>query len=114
MDNTKFGFVLGLNFNIVQHKRDLELLEQISLTLNCGNVYVTKNSDKAEYKVQNFTDIYTKVIPFFKKYPLYGEKLLNFNDFCLAADIIKNKEHLTEEGVIKILDIKKGMNRGRI
>ena len=110
-DNDKLGF--GLNFNIVQHKRDIELLEQISITLNCGKVYLAKNRDQAEFKVQNFTDIYTKVIPFFKNYSLSGDKLFNFKDFCLAAELIKNKEHLTEKGIIKLLDLKKGMNNGR-
>jgi hypothetical protein len=31
-----------------------------------------------------------------------------------VANIIKNKEHLTSEGFNNIINIKSGMNRGRI
>jgi hypothetical protein len=34
-------------------------------------------------------------------------------DFCKAADLMKNKAHLTKEGLDKIISLKSGMNRGR-
>jgi hypothetical protein len=47
-------------------------------------------------------DIVDKIIPFFEKYPIIGVKLDNYNDFCKAAQFIKDKEHLTVEGLEKI------------
>jgi hypothetical protein len=51
---------------------------------------------------------------FFQNYPLQGVKLLDFNDFCKIADFMKNKSHLTSEGLEQIRHIKSGMNRGRV
>jgi hypothetical protein len=39
---------------------------------------------------------------------------LDFNDFCKIADFMKNKSHLTSEGLEQIRHIKSGMNRGRV
>jgi len=56
--------------------------------------------------VSNFTDIYSKIIPFFQKYPLQAKKQYQFKEFCLVAEMIKKKEHLTIEGVERIKKIK--------
>ena len=44
-----------------------------------------------------------------------GIKALDFEDFCAkrAAEIMKTKSHLSEEGAAKILTLKDGMNKGR-
>jgi hypothetical protein len=55
-----------------------------------------------------------KVIPFFQRVPLHGLKSKNFTDFCKVADIMKEKGHLTEEGLDQIRLIKAGMNTGRV
>ena len=49
----------------------------------------------------------------FKKYPLQTSKSVYFNLWCEALDIMINKEHLTEEGLSKIREIKSTMNKGR-
>jgi len=38
---------------------------------------------------------------------------LDFEDFKKAAELMKNKEHLTELGLEQIRLIQMGMNRGR-
>jgi hypothetical protein len=54
------------------------------------------------------------IIPFFEKYPIQGEKSLDFSDFKKVGEMLKNKEHLTSEGFNKILKIKAGMNEERL
>jgi hypothetical protein len=39
---------------------------------------------------------------------------LDFVDWCKAFELIKNKDHLTLEGLNRIQDIKVNMNRGRL
>lgn len=55
-----------------------------------------------------------KIIPFFEKYLIQGNKSFDFEDLKKMANIIKNKEHLTLEGFNNIINIKSGMNRGII
>jgi hypothetical protein len=54
-----------------------------------------------------------KVVPLFNKYPILGVKSKDFEDWCKVAELMKEKKHLTEEGLSKIRIIKSGMNRGR-
>jgi hypothetical protein len=84
------------------------ILQEIKEVLDCGNIYrltydrYQKWRPHVKYKVSNFTDISEKIIPFFKKYPLQAKKQFSFLKFCQVAEMMKNKEHLTLEGVEKI------------
>lgn len=46
------------------------------------------------------------MIPFFKKYPLFGRKKKSFEIFCKIADKIDAKRHLTKNGLKEILKLK--------
>lgn len=105
------GFQVKLLFIISQHERDKELLASFMDYLGCGGVY--KNKTTFDYRVSKFSDIEDKVIPFLKNYPLQGVKSLDFNDWCLAASIMKDKKHLTLEGLELIKQIKARMNTQR-
>lgn len=98
---------------ITQHKRDEVLLKNIIATLNCGRYYARSNSNVYDFIVEKFTDITEKVIPFFEAHPLHGIKKKNFNDFKKVALLMKDKVHLTSEGLKQIQTIKDGMNSKR-
>ena len=66
-----------------------------------------------EFKVTKFSDINQIIIPFFTNNSVLGVKFLDFKDLCLVSEMVTKKEHLLEEGAIKIIKIQKGMNRGR-
>jgi hypothetical protein len=72
--------------------------------------YVAKYKNRSVYEfiVTKIDHIVDQIIPFFEKHPIVGSKHLNFLDFKSAASIIKNKEHLNEDGVglEKILQLK--------
>ena len=79
--------------------------------LDCGNLYQKRKM--FEYIVAKFFDIEKKIIPLLKKYRIFGVKSLDFEDWCLVAELIKAKKHLTKDGLDQIRKIKAGMNRGR-
>ena len=108
---TKLGKAVKLIFQITQHSRDEKLMRSLIELFKCGNIY--KNRDTFDFRVTKFDDIVNKIIPFFKKYPILGVKALDFADFCKAAELMKNKAHLTKDGLEQIRKIKAGMNRGR-
>lgn len=68
-----------------------------------------RNQD-VEFRVNSLLDIELKIIPLFTKYPLQGAKKLDFEDFVKIYIIMKNKKHLTFEGVNAIKLIQSGMN----
>jgi len=105
--------VIELIFQINQHVRDQQLIACIAEYLECGKIY--KHSKNAVvYRVTKRSNLTEKIIPFFIKYPILGLKALDFKDFCLIAELTKNKAHCTKEGLAHIINIKANMNTGRI
>nr|QBM09699.1 hypothetical protein [Dactylella sp.] len=110
---TNLGFAVRLIFKITQHSRDGILLGKLTDYFGCGKYYKESNRERGEFRVNKFSDIQEKIIPFFVKFPISGVKALDFMDFCEVAKLIENKEHLTLDGLEKIKKIKSRMNRGR-
>ena len=105
------GFQVRLEYQVTQHIRDEKLIRWIRDYLNCGHVYRCRVT--FDLRVSKFDDITLKIIPFFQKHPIHGVKALDFADWCQVAEMMKQKKHLTAEGLEKIKQIKAGMNRGR-
>lgn len=69
------------------------------------------NRSVVDFRVSKFEDIIQKIIPLFNSYSLKGGKLLDYMDFCKAVELMKNKAHLTVEGIAKIRYIKAGLTK---
>jgi hypothetical protein len=80
----------------------------------CGNYILHPKKEWGYYQCTKFLDNYEIIIPFFKKHLIKGVKAKDFSDWIKIAEIIKNKNHLTKEGSIEIINIKSKMNKGRI
>lgn len=100
-----------LNFNISQHSSDKLLIKSFVEFLGCGKVYLYPNL--ASFNVFSFNELYTKLIPFFDKYPIKGVKFKDYLDFVKVAELVKSKAHLKKSGLDQIRDIKMNMNRNR-
>jgi len=105
----KLGWKTSLTFNVSQKgNQSLKLLEKV---FQCG--YVRKRKDNLHYfEIVEFEKIILRVIPFFKKFNLKSEKKNDFEIFKKIASLMKNGNHLTIEGIIEILELRKPMNYG--
>jgi hypothetical protein len=75
-----------------------------------GNIYKYKNS--ANYQIRDLNSLYDIVIPHFDKYTLLTQKQ---SDYLLFKEIIylkKENEHLNNEGLKNIVNIKSSINKG--
>lgn len=106
--------LIRLRFYLSQHTRDEELMKSLTEYFNCG--FYRKNGDRPSgfFAVDKFSDLNEKIIPFFKKYCIFGVKKLDFQDFCIAAKLMEKKQHLTPEGRDQIRRIRAGMNKFRV
>lgn len=104
----KLGSKVELRFQITQHNRDALLMESLVKYLDCGKVF--RSREAVDFVVTKFSDITEKIIPFIEKYPIQGVKRENFEIFKIVAELIKNKEHLTLEGLKEIKELKSKMN----
>jgi len=104
------GFLLYSNpksaiFSIGLHKGDLALLEMIRASLGgVGNI-TKQGNDLIRFRVSSTKDLKV-IIDHFNKYPLITQKRADFELFKLIVDIISRKEHLTTEGLRKIVNLR--------
>ena len=107
----KIPWKISLTFNISQ--KDEVILRLIKKHLQCGTVRERKSDGVWYYEVNNFNSIQTNVIPFFRRFGfLSAKKKRDFSKFQQIAKLIATKEHLTFEGIQKIVEIRKDMNDG--
>ncbi len=114
------GYGIQLHFHLKMQEKDKPLLEKIKNTLECGAVYFQKEQRANHcqcyrYTVNSQKDIFEKVIPFFKQYPLQSvTKKRSFMIFCQIAELVKSGKHLSESGIDKIRTLKLQMNQKTI
>ena len=102
---------ISLSFNVSQ--KDPVILSQFKKHLKCGSMRERKDDGVWYYEVTNFDAIQNNVIPFFNRFGfLSAKKKRDFSKFQQIAKLIENKDHLTVEGIKKILEIRKEMNDG--
>lgn len=109
-NNIKIGWRITLSFQIQLHKQDLPLLNQIQAFFGVGKIYESK--EKILYQVRSVQDLINVIIPHFNKYPLISQKRADFELFKLVVELVNSGEHLTSEGLTKILALKASMNNG--
>jgi hypothetical protein len=110
---TKLGTTASLQFRITQHIRDFALLNSFIKFLGCGIILTGPTESSCNFILRDLSSILKKFIPFLNKYPLLGTKKLDFMDFCKVAYLMKDKVHLTKEGLLEIEKIKSGINTSR-
>lgn len=91
---------------------DTALLHKIKVLMGVGEVYVYKGLGCSIYAVKSLKDLTNVIIPHFIRYPLISQKHADFELFKMVIDLINKDEHLTLEGLRKILCIKASMNTG--
>lgn len=111
---TKLGESVGLEFTISQHIRDEQLIKSLVQYLGCGRTRLDSRGSLIYFVVTRLSDIIEKILPFFVKSPLIGNKALDLGDFYKVASLMKAKGHLTKEGLEEIKKIKDGMNTRRL
>lgn len=104
-----------LHFQIELRIDDLEILQAIQETIDCGRIY-TLNYEKygwhphVELKVSSFQEITEKLIPFLSQYSLRAKKRHSYRLFLQAIEVFRKKEHLTLAGITKLRAIRSEMN----
>lgn len=106
------GFSIGIRtsgqvyfrFHIAQHSRDKLLMKMLISFFGCGNVNERQNTQRCDYYVQSFDEIYNIIIPHFDLYPLLNIKTLDFASFKEAAILFKEGGRNNTPKIKQILD----------
>lgn len=114
MNNTterRSGWSIQPIFQLRVHNKDAEILELIKDFFFAGKIYNLGSSSILAYKITSIKDMAT-MIDHLDKYPLITNKLADYILFKEVVGMMILKEHLTSEGLEKIVAIKAAMNRG--
>lgn len=93
------------------HKKDLNILELIQTFFGGVGTITSHGKTKVQYRVSSIKELQV-IIQHFDNFPLITQKWSDFQLFKSAFELVKYKEHLTSEGLIKIVCIKASMNLG--
>ena len=108
-NRSKAGYEVQAVFQVCLHRRDEALLNAIKGYFGVGNVYL--RGDVAEFKVRS-VKYFEKILVHFEQNPLITNKWGNYQLFKQGLEIIKQKEHLTPDGLNKIIALRASMNKG--
>jgi len=106
----KSGWRVTCRFIISLHKKDLMLLVKIKDFFNTGSIFNT-GTDASQFRVESLKGL-ENIINHFNKYPLKTRKQADFELFKLAYNLIKDKNHTTKDGLLKLVALKASMNNG--
>lgn len=108
----KLDWRVQSKFKMGLHKRDLSLLLQLQQFLGgIGSIHINKTLNKVNYSIDSNKDLKNLIINL-EKYTLLTQKKADFILFKEIVELMKNKVHLSIEGLKKIINIKASMNLG--
>jgi hypothetical protein len=90
--------------------RDLDILDRIKEYFG-GTGVISFEKNFAKLTISKLSDILEKVIPHFLAYPLLTKKYADFELFRQIILIIKEEPSLSEQGFMKILNIRYYLNK---
>ena len=106
----KVGWQVLPEFRVVQHERDVAVLERLRGFFGCGQI--TRNhGDRKELRIRGLKEL-AEVVSFFKVHPLRTVKRSSFDRFAEVISLMQRGEHLTTEGLTRIRELAGQMNRG--
>jgi hypothetical protein len=111
---TKLGCTIAPSFAVNLHLREEDLVRNLLKFFKCGTITKNEKDIKISFRIRSLSNIISTIVPFFNQYPIEGVKFLDFEDFCKIIKIMQKKNHLEEEGLNLIREIKLNMNLRRV
>lgn len=98
-------------YSIGVHCRDKPLLLKIREFFGSKSNVRVQSANSVQFLINGISELNTVLIPHFRNYPLSGQKLSNYNIWGKIVGLLANKAHLTEEGRIKLRELKSSLNK---
>lgn len=112
--NRRAGLATGIevrpSFSVSQHKRNLAILQKVLTFFGCGGIRFDRHDQTYKYEVRSLADLWNKVIPHFKRYPLQTSKERDFDRFVEICSLMRANRHRSKVGLETILTLAYSMN----
>ena len=111
----KTGYQVGHTFAVVQGAKSLDSLETLRKFFGVGTLSLNRRHDNHRehlyrYLVNRRDDLIRVIIPFFRQYPLQTAKRTDFNKFAYCVERMSEGHHLTQAGLIEMIEVAQTMN----
>ena len=100
---------LDFGFHITQHISSLPLLKKVQQLLGCGTLQ-NKSKTVVRYQIDTLNAIQQNLLPFMSKHQLHSVKSEHFSIFEQVINLVNLKEHQTNKGSLKIVNLAYNMN----
>lgn len=112
----KTGWQVFPEFVVTQNEKSKHVLYHFKDFFECGHVYLNRRFDNHKYDlyrycVRSFSDLTTRIVPFFEEYILRTNKVYDINIFCEVLLLVQQRKHLTSDGLHQIAILASKMNR---
>jgi hypothetical protein len=110
------GYQVFHEFVVTQGAKSVRCLEELQEFFGAGQVLVNRRHDDHRehlhrYVVRRREDLLWTIVPFFERHALRSAKAQDFEKFARCVRLIDSGEHLSPEGLIRIVEIAQTMNR---
>lgn len=105
------GIEVRPSFSVSQKKYSLWVLKKIQEYFACGWIRRSEKDGTYKYEVRSIQDLYSKILPHFKWYPLITDKRNDFNSFDTICQLIHSNKHLSIDWINQIIDLAFTMNK---
>ncbi len=110
--HVKFGYQILPEFHVSQSKNRPVVLEALKKLWQCG--YIKDNfrgkDNNLVYVVRNRKDLLSKVIPFFRNFPMLSSKQEDFKKFASIVEAMNEGTHLEKKSFLKLIELALSMN----
>lgn len=112
---TSLGLQIMPEFVLSQGQKSLSVLKMVKDYFNCGRISVNYRHDNHREDLYRFCvksqkELRDKIIPFFKEHKLKTSKKNDFEIFSEVLELMREKQHLNNKGIIKIIKLIEAMN----
>lgn len=103
-------------FVVTQGAQSVACLQELRDFFGVGQVIANRRYDNHRehlyrYVVRRRADLIDTIVPFFRARPLRSSKRENFEKFAKCLELIDTGEHLSSDGLIRIVELAQTMNR---
>jgi hypothetical protein len=108
----RFGYYVDPEFYLYQHSSGKAVLELARSVFKAGRIFPKPgNPSVLVYAITDRRTLWEKVVPFFERYVIpFSCKGESFQRFREILEMMNRKEHLTAEGLVRIVEKAYAMN----
>ena len=106
----KFGWEIRPSFSVSQNGDRSEVLVIYQQIFGCGTIRPDRSDRTFKFEARSVSDLATRVIPHFERYPLRSSKQKDLERFAAIVQLMYDGAHLQSDGFVKIVDLAAALN----